>query len=188
MEKQSKTDPVLVMVMGLPGSGKSFFAKALAREMGAEYLGSDELRKELGLMGKYSLDNKLTVYGEMFKRAKGIHKAGKSVVLDGTFFLQQVRDLVIYLTNSLSWKMSIIHILADEELITKRLSLPRQDSEADLGVYQKIKSEFEPIQEKHLALPSVDGNLNENLEKALKFINGDHGKRRSQAVDGQRHF
>lgn len=188
MEEQSKTASVLVMVMGLPGSGKSFFAKALAKEIRAEYLGSDELRKELGLMGKYSLDNKLTVYQEMFIRAKEIHKSGKSVVLDGTFFLQQVRDLVIFLAKSLSWKMYIIQIMAEEELITQRLSKPREDSEADYGVYQKIKSEFEPIQEKHLSLPSIDGNLEENLEKALEFIKADHGKRRSQAVDGLRQF
>jgi predicted kinase len=185
MEKQSKSESVLVMVMGLPGSGKSFFAKALAKEIGAEYLGSDELRKELGLMGHYSLDNKLVVYQEMFLRAKELHKSGKSAVLDGTFFLQQVRDLFIFLARSLSWKMSIIQISADEDLITKRLSKPREDSEADLGVYQKIKSEFEPIQEKHLSLPSLDGNLVENLEKALEFIQADHGKTRSQAVDGQ---
>lgn len=185
MEHESKSESVLVLVMGLPGSGKSFFAKALAKEIGANYLGSDELRKELGLMGQYSLDNKLAVYQEMFHRAKDIHKSGKSVVIDGTFFLQQVRDLFIFLARSLSWKIYIIEIIADEDLITQRLSKPREDSEADLGVYQKIKSEFEPILDKHLSLPSIDGNLKENLEKALKFIQADHAKTRSQTVDSQ---
>jgi predicted kinase len=186
MENQSKTESVLVMVMGLPGSGKSFFAKALAKEIGAQYLGSDELRKELGLMGNYSLDNKLTVYQEMFTRAKEIHKSGKSVVLDGTFFLQQVRDLVIFLAKSLSWRLTIIHIQAEEELITKRLSKPREDSEADMEVYQRIKSEFEPILEKHLLIQSIDGFIEESVEKAINFIYPSHEKRRSPAFDGQR--
>lgn len=185
MENQSKTESVLVMVMGLPGSGKSFFAKALAKEIGAQYLGSDELRKELGLMGNYSLDNKLAVYQEMFLRAKKIHNSGRSVVLDGTFFLQQVRDLVIFLAKSLSWRLAIIHIQAEEELITKRLSKPREDSEADLDVYQKIKSEFEPIIEKHLLIQSKDGFIEESVEKAINFIYPSHEKRRSPAVDGQ---
>jgi len=180
MENILKSESVLVMVMGLPGSGKSFFAKALAKEIGAMYLGSDELRKELGMMGHYSLDNKLTIYEEMFKRAKEIHKSGKSVVLDGTFFLQQVRDLVTFLTKSLSWKMSIIRIMADEELITKRLSKKREDSEAGIEVYKKIKSEFEPILEEHLSIQSSDNNLQECLEKALLFIKSDHEKARSQ--------
>lgn len=186
MENQSKTDSVLVMVMGLPGSGKSYFAKRLAKEIDAVYLGSDELRKEMGLMGLYRLENKLTVYEEMFRRAKLIHKTGKNVVLDGTFFLQQVRDLVIFLAKSLSWRLTIIHIQAEEELITKRLSKSREDSEADLEVYQKIKSEFEPIIEKHLLIQSIDGFIEESVEKAINFIYPSHEERRSPAVDGQR--
>jgi len=84
------------------------------------------------------------------------------------------------LTKSLSWKMSIIRIMADEELITKRLSKKREDSEADIEVYKKIKSEFEPILEEHLSIQSSDNNLQECLEKALQFIKSDHEKAKSQ--------
>jgi predicted kinase len=182
MGKVSKS--LLVIVMGLPGSGKSFFAKNLAKEIGAEYLGSDELRKELGLMGNYQLGIKLSVYEEMFNRAKKIQKSRKSLVLDGTFYLQQVRDLFHFLANTLSWQLFIIHVTASEELIAKRLSKPREDSEADLEVYQKIKSEFEPILEDHLIIESTDTNLEESLKKAVKFIKSRHGKARSQGIDG----
>lgn len=174
MKKHSKVKSVIVMVMGLPGSGKSYFAKRLAKEIDALYLGSDEIRKEIGLMGSYHLENKLSVYEEMLKRAKRINKSGRSLVLDGTFYLQQVRGPFIFLAKSLSWKLSIIHIKADEALISKRLSKPREDSEADLKVYQKIKSEFEPIREPYLLIQSKDGSLQENVEKALKYIHSDH--------------
>ena len=178
MKKYSKVASELVMVMGLPGSGKSYFAKGLAKEIDAVYLGSDELRKEMGLLGNYQLDNKLSVYGEMFNRAKEIHKSGESLVLDGTFYLQQVRDLFIFLAKSLSWNLSIIHIKADESLISKRLSKPREDSEADMEVYLKIKSEFEPIREAHLLIQSTDDSLQESVEKAVNYIRSDHEKAR----------
>ncbi|MDG1277115.1 MAG: AAA family ATPase [Algoriphagus sp.] len=174
MKKHSKVNSVLVMVMGLPGSGKSYFAKGLAKEIGAEYLGSDEIRKEIGLMGSYQMDNKLSVYEEMLSRAKEIHKSGRSLVLDGTFYLQKIRDPFISFAKSLSWKLLIIHIKADEELISKRLSKPREDSEADMEVYQKIKSEFEPIREAHLLIQSTDSALQESVEKAVKYIHSDH--------------
>lgn len=174
MKKHSKEKSVLVMVMGLPGSGKSYFAKGLAKEIEAVHLGSDDLRKEMGLMGSYQIDNKLSVYEEMLNRAKEIEKSGRSLVLDGTFYLQQVRDPFIFLAKSLSWKLSIIHIKADEALISKRLSKPREDSEADLIVYHKIKSEFEPIKEPHLLIQSTNGALQESVGKAVKYIHSDH--------------
>lgn len=174
MKKHSKDNSVLVMVMGLPGSGKSYFAKGLAKEIGAVHLGTDDLRKEMGLMGNYHIDNKLSVYEEMLNRTREIEKSGKSLVLDGTFYLQKVREPFIFLANSLSWKLSIIHIIADEAVISKRLSKPREDSEADLKVYQKIKSEFEPIREPHLLIQSTDSSLQESLEKAVKYIHSDH--------------
>ncbi len=174
MKEHPKSNSVLVMVMGLPGSGKSYFAKGLAKEIDAIYLGSDALRKELGLMGSYQFDNKLSVYDEMLKRAKKIEKSGKNLVLDATFYLKKIRDPFFVLAKSLSWKFSIIHIKADETLITKRLSKTREDSEADLKVHQKIKSEFEPILEPHLLIQSTDGSLQENLDKALKYIHSSH--------------
>jgi predicted kinase len=174
MEKHSKVESIIVMVMGLPGSGKSYFAKGLAKELGAEYLGSDEIRKEMRLMGSYQIDKKLSVYEEMLNRSKEIKKSGKSLVLDGTFYLQKIRDPFIFLAKSLSWKLSIIHVKADEALISKRLSKPREDSEADLEVYQKIKSEFEPIQEAHLLIQSIDGSLQKRLDKAVEYIYSNH--------------
>lgn len=162
------------MVMGLPGSGKSYFAKGLAKEIEAVYLGSDKVRKEIGLMGSYQMDNKLSVYEEILNRAKEINKSGRNLILDGTFYLQKVRDPFIFLAKSIAWKLSIIHIKADEALISKRLSKPREDSEADLEVYQKVKSEFEPIKEDHLLIQSSDGSLKESLEKAVKYIYSDH--------------
>jgi predicted kinase len=183
MDKGSKSAQVIIMVMGLPGSGKSYFAKKLATKIRAEYLGSDELRKELGLMGSYQLDNKLSVYEEMFNRAKKIHKSGNSLVLDGTFYLQQVRDLFIFLAKTLSWQLFIIHVTASEELIAKRLSKPRTDSEADMDVHMRIKSEFEPILEDHLMIDSTDTNLDESLELAERFIKSKHGKARGKDID-----
>lgn len=174
MKKPAKVKSVLVIVMGLPGSGKSYFAKGLAKEIGAAYIGSDEVRKEIGLMGNYQLEKKLSVYDEMLSRAREIHKTGRSLVLDGTFYLEQVRESFIFMAKSLSWQLSIIQIQAEEDLISKRLSKPREDSEADIEVYQKIKSKFEPIKEPHLLIQSSDGAIQESLEKAVKYIHSDH--------------
>lgn len=161
---------MLIIVMGLPGSGKSYFAKRLAKEIGADYVGSDELRRKMGLLGKYKMENRISVYNEMIKTAKEYLSKGDSVVLDGTFYLQFMRDMAISMAQSLSSKVFIIMVAADDALIGKRLSMPREDSEADLAVHYQIKGEFDPLLEPHLLIHSTNHNLEENLEKAMDFL------------------
>ena len=44
------------------------------------------------------------------------------------------------------------------------------DSEADFEVYQKIKNQWEPLNEDHLILQSTDDNINEMLNKAAGYL------------------
>lgn len=161
---------MLIIVMGLPGSGKSYFARRLAKEIGADYVGSDELRKKMGLLGKYKMENRVSVYNEMIKIAKELLSKGVAVVLDGTFYLQFMRDMATSMAQSLSSKFFVIMVEADDALIGKRLSMPREDSEADLAVHYLIKGEFDPLLEPHLLIHSTNDNLEENLEKAMDFL------------------
>lgn len=164
------------MVTGLPGSGKSYFAKRLASEIEALYLSTDELRREVGLRGKYREGDKLTVYEELFKRTGLSIQDQHSVVMDATFYLQSVREEVYALAEKLSCKLIIIHVFADEKLIKKRLQSDREDSEADFQVYLKIKNQYDPLHREHLKLESTNDNISIMLEKALNYISDQHGK------------
>lgn len=64
----------LVLVVGLPGTGKSTFSRALAAELGARHLNSDVIRVETGLRGKYTPEDKAKVYEELRKRTRSSGK------------------------------------------------------------------------------------------------------------------
>lgn len=159
------------MVMGLPGSGKSYFAKNLALKLAAAYISSDDFRKKMGLMGKYQIQDKLSVYHELIRSSKDLLMEGNTVVLDATFYLKSVRDLVESLAKSIPCKIIKILVKAEEEIIELRLSKPRIDSEADHSVYLQIREQFEPLDEEYLELQSTNSNLEENLKKAIHYIN-----------------
>jgi hypothetical protein len=56
---------------------------------------------------------------------------------------------------------------AEEETIRQRVSEDREDSEAGLAVYQKIKEKYEPIPEPHLTLNSTHQSVEEMIERTI---------------------
>lgn len=87
----------LVLVGGGPGTGKTTLATALADELGAQVLSTDDIRRELvrdGVIvgesgtldtGLYTAENIDAVYAAMLRRARIGLGAGHSVILDGTW-------------------------------------------------------------------------------------------------------
>ena len=168
--------PLIIMVMGLPGSGKSFFSKRLADTLGATYIGSDELRGKKGLKGNYGMASKQQVYDAMIKAAEEMVQHHGDTVLDATFFLQETRNQVRELAKKYKVKLIPILVEAEENIIGKRLSKPRTDSEADYQVYRKIKESFEPIKGPYLSLLSTNENIDEMLKKAVHYLGNQDGK------------
>jgi predicted kinase len=160
---------MIIIVSGLPGSGKSYFAQALAKRLEADYVNSDRVRNAEGARGKYSTDDKLRIYQIMVERSRESVRAGKDVVVDGTFYLGAMIDLFRKLSTP-STQIYFISVVADENLIKERLARPRSDSEADYNVYLKIKKEFEPLQVPYLTLQSGKDNIDEMLTTALDYI------------------
>lgn len=161
---------MIVIVSGLPGSGKSYFAGKLSKEVGAAYVNSDQVRHEMRASGKYSFDDKLNVYREMARRAAKIVEANKDVVIDATFYHHTMREMFVKLARLYKVPLFFIEVKADEALIRRRLQSPREYSEADFGVYEKVRDDFEGITLPHLTLESTDENIAEMLIQGLQYI------------------
>ena len=166
----SKSKSMIVLVAGLPGSGKSYFASRLAEHLHAIYIGSDEVRKSLDAFGKYSLPDKLAIYEVMADLAAENLEKGETVIIDATFYLKNMRRLFFALADKHSSELYLIHVEAKEELIRERVSKPRPDSEADFEVYKKIKGEYEPIDSPHLTLQSTNSNITQMINQAMQYI------------------
>ncbi len=161
---------MLILISGLPGSGKSFFAEALCKKIGAEYLSSDIIRKRLRLRSQYDERTKQRVYDEMFQRCQQYIDEGRTTVLDATFYKRAVRDLFIQMAEERQVPYLIIQVKADENTIKSRLLRKRTYSEADFEVYKKIRDCFEPFEEDYLELYSDKMTLQEMFEKTIQFI------------------
>lgn len=161
---------MIVIVAGLPGSGKSYFAEHLAERLDATYINSDHTRLSLRAAGKYSYTDKLNIYKAMLTHAARVLEENKSVLVDATFFHHTMREMFVRLAQGYNVPIRFIEIVADEEVIRERLEKPRRYSEANYTVYEHVRNEFEPIIIPHLTLESTNDNLESMLQSAVDYI------------------
>lgn len=170
MDEKIASSAKLIMVMGLPGSGKTYFAKALAQEMAALHFNSDRIRKELDSRPGYSSKEKGHIYQVMYDRVCEGLLQGMSVIVDATF------SKAVYRTPYLNWTVEhkiptcMIMLEASERVIRTRVSKKRPDSDADFEVYRSIKDQYEPLTEDHLLLQSDEDSLQLMIRKALDYM------------------
>ena len=170
---------MIVIVFGLPGSGKSYFASHLASMINADYINSDKVRRTMFDIRTYSIKEKLSVYHEMLTQMKEVVKQNKNVVLDATFYNNDIRKKSLDEAIG-AGSIFFIEVKAEESVIRKRLQEKRVDSEADFEVYKKIKKQWKPLHEDHLILQSTNDNINEMLYKAADYLHLKDDKRANQ--------
>ncbi|MGY3556474.1 bifunctional aminoglycoside phosphotransferase/ATP-binding protein [Williamsia sp. R60] len=124
----------LAIVGGLPGTGKTTVATALARSVDAVILSSDIVRRELvgagviaGAPGKYgeglySPANKAIVYGSMFEQAKTHLLMGRSVVLDGSWTDPEERRFAATVAADTSSVLVEMRCVVDKETADQRIA------------------------------------------------------------------
>lgn len=162
---------MVIIVFGLPGSGKSYFAARLAARLNARYVNSDELRLRLLPKRTYTDAEKLLVYEAMLAAMETAINEQQTIVLDATFYKEAIRKRFERKAASLQQTIIYIEVKAAEDIIAERLAKPRKVSEADFAVYQKLKLEFEPLQQQHLLVLSSNNDIEPSLQQAIEYIN-----------------
>ncbi len=166
---------MIIIVFGLPGSGKSYFASRLAKRLEATYVSSDVVRKQLFTVRKYTGEEKMKVYDMMNKEMKEAIQRGKNIVLDATFYKENIRNKFKETAEAFKEKILFIEVWADQKIILKRLSMKREYSEAGFSIHLDIKKVFEPLESEHLILQSTQENIMEMMGEALNYIQNSHG-------------
>lgn len=80
--KNMESMPKFIFCVGIPGSGKSYWAETHKNELNAVIHSSDTIREELGDVNNQSKNQK--VFEILHKRVKDDLKAGKNVLYDAT--------------------------------------------------------------------------------------------------------
>jgi len=161
---------MIIICFGLIGSGKSYLASRLANKIKAEYLSSDRIRMKLFPNRSYSDSEKKKVYRALLANMILLIENGHDVVIDATFFKNELRDKFKKQGDFLNQKVHFIELTASDEIIKSRTTSKRKDSEADYEVHLKIKGDFEIMEEAHLILDSGKLDEDEMINLSLNYI------------------
>jgi predicted kinase len=177
--------PVLVMLCGLPGTGKTSLARGLAARWPAVIIESDQIRQTLFTPPAYTAKESRQVHqvchiliGWYLRRHTD--RDGKlhrhHVIYDATNLYEYHRQLVASLAERNEARLVVIEVTARDEAARARLApRGRQDmaelySNADWDVHQRMRQRAEPIQSKHVTVDTSQGGIELAVEQALAAI------------------
>jgi predicted kinase len=99
MNKQLLTKPVLIIMYGFPGSGKTFFSRQFSEEINAANINDDQLRFEFFENPNYSQDEDDVVDHLSLFMVSQFLQAGVSVVYDANSARQSQRRILKDIAN-----------------------------------------------------------------------------------------
>ncbi len=166
--------PVLVIVCGPPGVGKSTTSKILAKEIKGIVLTSEKIIKEFygntSNLGKDNDFNKEEIdngYNIMNIIAEKVLKCRRSVVLDGVFRSDAQRNAAFCIANRCKVDHHLIYVTCPEEIVKERITKRFLSGIQPAGykTHMYLKSIFEPIA---CRFNIVD--TSKNIKKQIKLI------------------
>jgi len=164
----------IIVVSGLPGSGKSTIAEALAKKLQFPILSVDPVESSILKSGiARSFKTGLAAYIIVQTLASEQLKLGMSVIIDAVNPVQEARDMWYELQKEYNSQLFIIECVLDEEMHKKRLQKRVRNmhglTEVTWEDVENRKKDYKPWKEKRLILDTAQSH-DENIQKALDYI------------------
>jgi len=156
-----RSRPALILMHGLPGSGKSFVSRQVVESLGAVRIRSDVERKRRGGLGAlersgsalgeglYTARENALTYGRLAELASWSLAGGYSTVVDAAFLRRGERDALRALAAAAGATFAIAACVAPEAVLRARLARRERAgddaSEAGLEVLALQRPRIEPL-------------------------------------------
>ncbi|WP_434084172.1 AAA family ATPase [Halorarius litoreus] len=160
---QRPRGPMLVVVCGLPGAGKTTVSEAVADRLDAPRLRTDVVRKAVLDDPDYTPEETRQVYAALLDRARETVDREGAAVLDGTFKYERQREAARETAAELGVPFRLVKVECSEAVVRERIAAREGDeSDADFDVHQLHREQFEPLDGEHVVVDN-DGSLDETM-------------------------
>lgn len=178
-----KPQPVLYLMHGVSGTGKSHLSQQLLDAIGAIRVRSDVERKrlyrDLSLRGEqldlYGAEMNARTYNHLQDITRLLLKAGYSVIVDATSIRYRTRQSYLELSQQLGVPIRIISCQCEHKLVEARLKRRVNEgidaSDADIAVMQDQLKHLQPLSNEELDYTvAVDTDDDDAINRVLERL------------------
>jgi predicted kinase len=169
---------MIVMMAGLPGSGKSALARAVSERVGGVVLDKDLVRARVFAPNEieYSTRQDDLVVQVMLEEAEFVHRAqpDRTILLDGRPFSKTYQvDAVVEFAERIGTPWRIVECVCPEEVALARLKADREHValNRDADLYRRVQAGFQEIQREKLVV-RTELAAESSLEKIEEYLRG----------------
>lgn len=162
----------LLMMVGLPGTGKSSIVRGLIDSLPHIVVSTDAIRAKMRNQPTYTAKEMMLVYEVCYAIIEKRLGLGQRVVFDASNYLKARREYVSNLAKSCGAPVATCYVQASQETIGQRLARRISGkketgdlSDADISVYKWMVEAQEPIAGEHLILDTTSTPATELAKK-----------------------
>lgn len=155
--------PALVVLGGLPGSGKSTVCHALGARVPIAVLQSDRVRKLFAPRPEYTAEESTRVFTAIHAAAAWLLSRGRSVVVDSTALARAHRAPFTAIARATGARLIRVWVFAPDRVVRARLAARAvgvhgayDRSDAGVAVYEAMQVGAEPMERPHLRINTGD--------------------------------
>ena len=164
---------VLVVVIGLPGTGKSYLSARLAEKLDYIILESDAIRKRLFSSPVYSTEESTSLFRVIHQLIEYLLKKGVSVILDATNLSESHREHLYNIAEKSHARLVLVEVTAPPELVFSRLERRSGEegnkSDANWSIYQQMVPTAEKIRRHHYSV-DTSHDITPAIDKIIREI------------------
>jgi thymidylate kinase len=184
--------PILILIRGLPGSGKTYVAEALRKSLGKENVvmldpdatdrGSEEYAKFTEALTQDGVDPKFFPYRYLRAQAHEGIRAGKTIIWNQPFtHLDGFNKTVLNLRNYASERQASLPILVVEMELDPALAKARVESRKQAGGHGPTESTFNRFDGDYVSFADQGhktvtvhgtGDVNASVDRILEALDG----------------